>query len=199
MFTGIIQEVGTVRSITRKGTCWTIAISSTDIVKRVEVSESVCSNGACLTVVKKAGAMLYFDVMQQTLKTTRWNDAKVGDLVNMETSLALNGKLDGHFVLGHVDDVVVIKNLSKGSDGTSIECELPEYFRAFVVAKGSVTIDGISLTIASCTKNSFTVMIIPYTWEHTSLKNKKTGSKINVEFDYLAKLVCNAASLNNAK
>lgn len=189
MFTGIVQEVGIVRSITRKGPFWTIGVSSEKIIKDVEVSESVCSNGACLTVTKKAGAILYFDVMQQTLDTTSWGKAKVGDLVNMEGSLRLNGKLDGHFVLGHVDVVAKIIDLSKDNNGTTIKIELPKEYSPYVVAKGSVTLDGISLTIADCDGTSFTVKIIPYTWEHTSLKNKKSSSTLNVEFDYLAKII----------
>lgn len=189
MFTGIVQEVGIVRSITRKGPFWTIAVSSQHIVKDVEVSESVCSNGACLTVTKKSGAMLSFDVMQQTLDTTSWGKAKVGDLVNMEGSLKLNGKLDGHFVLGHVDTVAKILDLNRDNMGTTLRVELPKEYRALVVAKGSVTLDGISLTIADCDETSFSVKIIPYTWDHTSLKNKKSSATINVEFDYLAKII----------
>jgi riboflavin synthase len=189
MFTGIVQDVGKVVSVTRKGSCHTIAISSAKIAKDVDVSESVCSNGACLTVTKKSGAVMYFDVMPQTLDTTTWGKAKAGDAVNLEGSLRLNGKVDGHFVLGHVDTVTRIVRLDKGKDGIAVVCALPAAFAPYVVDRGSVCLHGISLTVASCDDEAFTVKIIPYTWEHTALSSMTTGSAVNVEFDYLAKVI----------
>ena len=191
MFTGIVQEVGKVRSITHKGDHWVVAVSSSVIVNKAAVSESICCNGVCLTLVRKASGMMYFDIMKQTLDTTAWNRAKPGDPVNMEPALSMSGKLDGHFVLGHVDAPAEIVSLKKDSSGIAIEVAIDKKFVSYAVEKGSITLDGISLTIADVTNHSLTVKIIPYTWEHTSLKSKKAGSIINVEFDYLAKIVLN--------
>jgi riboflavin synthase len=191
MFTGIVQEVGTVKQVTRRGNLYQIAVASDKLYDVTAVSESVCTSGVCLTVTKKDGGLLYFDVMKQTLDTTTLKDLTLGDCVNLEGALALGGKLDGHFVLGHVDSVVRIRALAKRADDITLTCELPAVFKAYVVAKGSVALDGISLTIAACTPTTFTVKLIPYTWKHTALKSKRTGSLLNVEFDYLAKLVNN--------
>ena len=195
MFTGIVQDVGKVVSVTRKGSCHTIAISSAKIAKEAEVSESGCSNGVCLTVTKKSGAVMYFDVMKQTLDTSTWGSAKPGDAVNLEGSLRANGKVDGHFVLGHVDTVVRIERLQKDKDGIAVVCGLPAAYAPYVVDKGSVCLHGISLTVASCDATTFTVKIIPYTWEHTALSSMKTGSSVNVEFDYLAKVILKSKNL----
>lgn len=189
MFTGIIEEVGKISRISRKPYGVHIGVSSYLVYPKVEVSGSLAVNGVCLTVVKKQRNILFFDVVKTTLQISNLKRLKYGDFVNLESSLTSGDKVEGHFVLGHIDTEARIKRVIKTSQKSSLEIEVKSAFRKYLVARGSVTLDGISLTISRVYGNILSVNIIPYTWQHTNLRYKKPSSYINLEFDYLVKAV----------
>ncbi|MFC1514651.1 riboflavin synthase [Candidatus Omnitrophota bacterium] len=189
MFTGIVEEVGKISRITRSSGSWKIAVASKAVAAKVALSGSVAVDGACLTVVKKDKNALYFDAVEATLKRSSLKRLRVSDKVNLESSLAMGDKLQGHFVLGHIDCEARVKKIAKVKDAFVLEVELPAEGKKYLVGRGSIAIDGISLTVAEVKAKSFSVNIIPYTWQHTTLKDKRAGSFVNLEFDYLGKLV----------
>jgi riboflavin synthase len=191
MFTGIIEESGIVKTIEKDKTNLVFTIE-TDIASQLKLNESVAHNGACLSVKPVSKKTYKVTAVQETLNKTNLKRLKVGDTVNLERSLKADGRIDGHFVLGHVDTVVKcieVKNL-KGSHEFTFS--LDQQNRKYLVKKGSITINGISLTVASLGRNSFSVAIIPYTFEHTNFKMLKKGNEVNIEFDLLGKYVLNA-------
>ena len=191
MFTGIVEEVGKISRISKKSGSWQLAVICREVPLKVKLGSSLSLNGVCLTVVKKQGSILYFDAVDATLKKSNLKRLRISDRVNLESSLAVGDKLEGHFVLGHVDGEIKIRRISKRSSGIVLELEFPLAAKKYIVERGSVALEGMSLTIASVNRNSFSVNIIPYTWENTNLRDKKTGSYLNVEWDYLAKLTAN--------
>ncbi|MDP8260616.1 MAG: riboflavin synthase [Candidatus Gygaella obscura] len=190
MFTGIIEEIGCIKE--KKESCGflSLLINTDSIYKKLNLGDSVSVNGVCLTVKAITGNCLSFDVMEETLKKTNLGMLSIKDFVNLETALKAQDMLSGHFVTGHIDTTVKIAGIA--SDRTSIELILEDEFRSFVVEKGSVALDGISLTIGSVTKNGFIVYLIPFSLGHTNLKYMKKNSFLNLECDILAKYVQNA-------
>jgi riboflavin synthase len=188
MFTGIVEEVGKISKITRKSGSWQLGVVCKLVYPQVEVSGSVAVDGVCLTVVKKERNVLYFDVVDATLKRTSLKRLRVSSKVNLEASLIASDRMEGHFVLGHVDCEARIRRIVKTARSLSLEIELPAEGRKYAVDRGSIALDGISLTVAEVKPRSFVVNIIPYTWEKTNLQSKKAGSFVNLEFDYLAKV-----------
>ncbi|MBN2121015.1 MAG: riboflavin synthase [Candidatus Omnitrophica bacterium] len=191
MFTGIIEEVGKISRISKRAGYWQIGVISKVIFPKVEESASVSVNGVCLTLIKKEKNILYFDLIKASLDLSNLKRLKISDCVNLESGLSLGGKLDGHFVLGHIDCEEKIKRIWRSGGNVLLEIAAPPKFKKYLVSKGSIALDGISLTVAEVKSGSFSVNIIPYTWQNTGLKNKKAGSYINVEFDYLAKVALN--------
>lgn len=189
MFTGIIQEVGTIRSsesLNGGGMEFTIECSFSETCHE---DESISINGACHTVTAFDDKTFTVQSVEETLRKTSMGDLKEGSQVNLERSLTLQKGIEGHLVQGHVDTVGIIKNIEKEETGWLITVEYPEENQNMIVGRGSITMEGISLTIAREQANEFTVAIIPYTWEHTNLKNKKSGDKLNLEFDIIGKYV----------
>lgn len=189
MFTGIIQEVGTVRSaksLNGGGMEFKIECSFSETC---HVDESISVNGACHTVTAFDEQTFTVQSVEETLRKTSMGDLSEGSLVNLERSLTLQKGIEGHLVQGHVDTVGTIKKIEKEETGWLITVEYPEEYQNMIVGRGSITMEGISLTIAREKENQFTVAIIPYTWEHTNLKNKKPGDKLNLEFDIIGKYV----------
>ena len=191
MFTGIIEEVGKVGKISRMSGHWQIGVQSDIILPNVTIGGSVAVNGVCLTLVKKERNTIFFDVVKTTLDISNLKSLSIGSHVNLESSLSASDKLEGHFVLGHIDSVVRLRRISKQAHTAILEVESKREFKKYLAEKGSVALDGISLTIATVRSDNFLLNIIPYTIEHTNLKYKKVGSFCNVEFDYLAKAACN--------
>ncbi len=187
MFTGIIEEVGRVFRISKKGNVTELAVRSKDVYSKVGKSGSVSVNGVCLTLVKKERNILYFEVISPTLKISNLKRLKPSDYVNLEPALSLDSRLDGHFVLGHVDCEAKIERIKRSSSGISLTVNVSAEYRKYLIPKGSVSVDGISLTIYETGRDLFTVNIIPYTWNNTNLKYRKTGAYVNLEFDYLVK------------
>ena len=189
MFTGLIEEVGTIVTVRARDHGTELQISAPGIASDVKTGESVAVNGCCLTVTSRGGDRLSFDLLEETIGRTNLKGLLPDSQVNLERALRADARMGGHFVQGHVDCVARVLALnSKGTD-FRLEIELPERFQHYVVSKGSIAVNGISLTIAEVLPKSFAVWIIPYTKAHTNLDCATTADLVNLEFDVLAKYV----------
>lgn len=189
MFTGIIQETGIVKkaeSLNGGGMQFTIACS---FAKTVHIDESIAINGACHTVTAFNETTFTVQSVEETLRKTSMGSLEEGIVVNLERSLTLQHGIEGHLVQGHVDTTGIITTMEKEETGWLVGIKYPEEFDTMIVGRGSITVEGISLTVARELKNEFVVAIIPYTWEHTNLNTKKTGDTVNLEFDVIGKYV----------
>ena len=189
MFTGLIEEVGTVVAVRARDHGTELQIAAPGTAKHVNAGESVAVNGCCLTLTSCRTDCLSFDLLEETLARTNLHDLRQDSPVNLERALRADGRVGGHFVQGHVDCVAFIVSFdTKGAD-FRLEVELPENSRRYVASKGSITVNGISLTVAEVLPKSFAVWIVPYTKSHTNLDDATTGDLVNLEFDILAKYV----------
>tara|TARA_B100000315_G_C14456657_1_gene531735 strand:+ start:315 stop:884 length:570 start_codon:yes stop_codon:yes gene_type:complete len=187
MFTGIIQEIGQVQSLLKSKGLIKLGLESKQLFSSAKPSDSIAVNGACLTVVKKEKNILFFEAIPSTLKMTNIKSLKRGDFVNLESALKIGDELGGHFVLGHVDSELKLRKIIKFSGYWTLEIESPISYKKYILANGSIAIEGISLSIKKVLARSFTVDVIGYTYNNTNLKYKKVGGLLNVEFDYLLK------------
>jgi len=187
MFTGIIQEIGTIERITRASSLATFAIATKDIYKNASVSDSISINGVCLTVTAKEKNILSFTVVGSTLEITTLTQLKKGDKVNCEAALKVGDKLGGHFVLGHIDVQLRLRRLIRKSSYWQLEIILPARYSKYVIENGSIAIDGISLTVKNVYPRFFRIDVVPFTFKHTTLQYRKAGDWLNIEFDYLLK------------
>lgn len=188
MFTGIVETTGTVEKIDRQGSNINFSIKST-ISGELKVDQSVSHNGICLTVTKVDGTVHQVTAIDETLKKTTLGDVKVGDMVNLERCMPANGRFDGHIVQGHVDQVGVCTNRQEEDGSWLFDFEYDATPGNITVEKGSICVNGVSLTCFNSGENSFRVAIIPYTFEHTSFKNINKGTNVNLEFDILGKYI----------
>ncbi len=196
MFTGIIEKTGKILGIENKSGAKRLLIeySSEEPLKE---GESINVSGACQTVIEATSRYFCVEAMSETLRKTNLGKLKVGDEVNLERSMKLSDRISGHLVSGHVDAMGEISQVTKNPDSWLIKINFPKEFGKYVAAKGSIAVNGISLTIIDVDSNSFTVGIIPYTWQNTTLKNVKTGDWVNLEFDLIARYV--ESALRNQK
>lgn len=189
MFTGLIEEVGTVAAAQTNDDCTQLRIAAPRLAKEIRIGDSIAVNGCCLTVASRRAHNLTFDLLAETIARTNLKRLQRGDRVNLERALSAEGRLGGHFVQGHVDSVARIVLFQKTSSDFRLEIELPAEFAQYVTRKGSVAVNGISLTVADVLSSTFAVWIIPYTKRHSNLQHAKSGDLVNVEFDILAKYV----------
>jgi riboflavin synthase len=189
MFTGLIEEVGTVVAPAIGGQLKRLQITAPLVAGKTRAGESVAVNGCCLTVASQRGDELTFDLLDETLERTNLKTVHPESRVNLERALAAGAPLGGHFVQGHVDCAVPIVGLEQRGADLRIEIELPSEFSQYIALKGSVAVNGISLTVAEISPKSFVVWIIPHTKEHTNLATAKRDDLVNLEFDLLAKYV----------
>lgn len=191
MFTGIIEETGMVEKIKRGAKAITLAIRAKDAARGLKIGGSLAVNGCCLTATKIAGhgksKILQFDLLEETWRKTNFQFLKKGSLVNLERPLRAGGEFGGHFVTGHVDSTGKILRWEKSGADHALDIAAPENVMRYVIEKGSITIDGISLTVAGVSKKSFRVWIIPHTFEVTNLRGRKKGDAVNLEADMLGK------------
>lgn len=190
MFTGIIEDLGIVKEISKEGTNLHFTIES-DVSNDLKIDQSISHNGVCLTVVKLPEQNNHVvTAIEETLVKSNLSSLKVGDTVNLERCMQMNGRLDGHIVQGHVDQIGSVKDISEkdGSWFYDIEYDGTETGN-ITVEKGSICINGVSLTAFNSSKSGFTVAIIPFTHEHTCFKDFKIGSSVNLEFDILGKYI----------
>lgn len=189
MFTGLIQDIGRVRSIEKDGD-WRIVIETQGLnLAAAPEGASICCSGCCLTVVEKGGDWFAVEVSAESLGKTVIKDWEEGALVNLEPSLKLGDELGGHIVSGHVDGLARLTSLTQEGDSWRLKIDAPAELAQFIAPKGSVTLDGISLTVNEVEGNAFGVNIIPHTWSQTSLSSKKEGDALNIEIDMLARYV----------
>lgn len=188
MFTGIIEEVGKVLKIQKNTSHWSIVIESICFDKPA-IGSSIAVNGVCLTQVKQAFNQAEFNVVDQTLKVTNLAHLKEGDLVNLERALQMGSRLEGHLVQGHVDTTVKILSIDSTVNEWWIEC--PKAFETYLISKGSIALDGISLTLAHLKEGAFKIALIPHTLKKTHLQHKKVGDLLNLEVDFFAKYALN--------
>lgn len=197
MFTGIIEEVGVIKEFSKSGNSALIVVECKKILEDVKLGDSIAINGVCQTVVKFDKNSFTVQVSSETLAVTSFFNLKTGDTVNLERALTLSARLGGHIVSGHVDGLAKVKNIQKLSEFYNLKVEVGKDLAKYIVKKGSVTLNGISLTVASINSNEFEVAIIPHTFENTNLKNMKLGDFVNIEVDILAKYVEKFLSTGN--
>ncbi len=189
MFTGIILETGEVVSLGRRTAGAVLSIATKGLWKDAVIGDSISVNGACLTVAASRGNVLSFDLSEETLQATNLGQLKPGERVNLEPSLRADGKLGGHFVTGHVDEVGRIRSKTALGDTYTIVIEAPEKVTGLLVKKGSIAVDGVSLTVVEVWKDAFSVVIIPHTAALTTIGFKGPGSTVNLEADIIGKYV----------
>jgi len=189
MFTGIIEEIGAVKGISKSSTGAVLKIKTENIHVDAKLGDSIAVNGACLSVIAININILSFDVIPETLKRTTLADLKANDPVNLERSVKLDARIGGHFITGHIDYKGRINDIIKNQASVGFNVSLPKEFSKFVVEKGSVALDGTSLTVATLSKDNFTVYLIPHTFKNTAFGIKKKGDFINVETDIIGKYV----------
>lgn len=195
MFTGIIETLGTVKQLTTVKDNLDITIEST-ITNQLKIDQSVAHNGVCLTVVEINDDQYKVTAIKETLDKTNIGDLQINDIVNIERAMKLGDRLDGHIVQGHVDQTAICTEATETNGSWLHTFEYDPKLNNITIEKGSITVNGVSLTVVNSQKNSFSVAIIPYTYEHTNFKQFKIGTKINLEFDVIGKYVKRLNELN---
>ena len=189
MFTGIVEAVGEVTAMA-ESTPGTYRLEiRTPLASELKVGDSLANNGVCLTVISQTPLTVGFDLLAETALRSNLEDLKIGDLVNLERPMAASSRFDGHIVQGHVDTAARLLAVEKVGQDHRIEVELPAPFGQYVVFKGSIAVNGISLTVAELHADRFANWIIPHTWKVTNLHRLKPGDRMNLEFDVVAKYV----------
>ena len=197
MFTGIIESLGTVKEVRKENDNLHLTITSS-ITNELKIDQSVSHNGVCLTVVALNEDTYTVTAIRETIEKTNVGDWQVGDTVNLERAMKLGDRLDGHIVQGHVDQTGICKNVENASGSWYYTFQYDENWNNITIEKGSISVNGVSLTVVNSKKNEFSVAIIPYTYEHTNFKNFKVGTKINLEFDVVGKYVARLNGLRNS-
>ena len=185
MFTGIVEEIGSVADISATG----LSIQASLVMDDLRVSDSISVNGACLTVTGVEGPTFSVDTVPETLRRTNLGSLETGHHVNLERSMAADGRFGGHIVQGHVDGVGKVLSIEPEGEARNIKFEANDSIMRYVVEKGFVAVDGTSLTVVDCDYRTFSVTIVPYTWENTVFGLRKTGDAVNLEVDIIAKYV----------
>jgi riboflavin synthase len=198
MFTGIVEKAGAVVSFQRAPAAWELVVDAGATASGVATGDSIAVNGCCLTAVRIEGERLQFDVLEETRRLTNFSKLEPGSLVNLEGSLRFDGKVGGHFVTGHIDGVGSVQVFEQRGQDFFLRVRAPAGSGRYLVHKGSVAIDGISLTVAEVTGDDLAVWLIPHTIEITNLRKKRTGDLVNLEFDLLGKYVEKLLSLRTS-
>ena len=189
MFSGIVEVLGDVRSMASGDSGARISIEAGALVEGVKLGDSIAINGACMTVVAFGNSIFEADISPESLRMTNLGDLKAGEKVNLEKALVLGDRLGGHMVTGHIDGMGKIRDRKADGDSIWLTVEAPPDVMRYLVFKGSIAVDGISLTVATCDEDSFSIAIIPHTSEHTTLTAKRDGAVVNLEADLIGKYV----------
>jgi riboflavin synthase len=189
MFTGLIEEIGKIKRITKGSRSYQYSIEAKLILDDLKIGNSVSTDGACLTVVEKNASGFIVDIMEETVKRTNFSQLKIGDSINLERALKLSDRLGGHLVSGHIDGIGKITKIQKVDIANLIHIEAPQEILNQLIQKGSVAIDGISLTVIEVSDRDFQIGIIPHTAKETTLLNKEIGDLVNVETDLMGKYI----------
>jgi riboflavin synthase len=199
MFTGIIEEKGIIKSIRTAGRTARISVSANKVLEGLKVGDSINTDGVCLTVTEFSSSSFTVDVMPETMLRSTFTDLRSGNSVNLERALRLSDRLGGHIVSGHIDGTGIIDRIRQDENAVWLLVKAEEPILKYIVDKGSVAIDGISLTVVKTDKRTFEVSIIPHTQSETTLLTKKTGDKVNIECDILGKYVEKLSGKNDRK
>jgi riboflavin synthase len=198
MFTGIIQHIGTIAAL-EKGGDWRVVIEADMDLSKTPMGASIACSGCCLTVVELVAGGFAVQVSGETLAKTTIGSWGVGTKINLEPSLKMGDEMGGHIVSGHVDALASIKSIQKDGDSHRLTLQIPANLVRFVAPKGSITLDGISLTVNEVRGDTFGVNIIPHTWAHTTFGSKKEGDRLNLEVDMLARYVARMLEAQSEK
>lgn len=196
MFTGIIETLGKIEKLEKDGDNLHITVSS-EITSELKIDQSVSHNGVCLTVVALDADQYTVTAIEETLAKTSLGDLKAGDVVNLERAMVLGARLDGHIVQGHVDQTASCISVEQKDGSWVFGFEYDSTLNNITIEKGSITVDGVSLTVVDSKKNAFSVAIIPYTYEHTRFNTYSPGTKVNLEFDVIGKYVARLIQLHS--
>ncbi|MGE0862374.1 MAG: riboflavin synthase [Vicinamibacterales bacterium] len=197
MFTGIVEAVGTLAEVKGTGGGYRVRIR-TELAPQLKLGDSLAVNGVCLTVILVDGEDVMADVGPETARVTTFGALQRGQAVNLERPMRFEGRVDGHFVLGHVDGVGTVEDVRAEAESHWLTVVFPTTLAAYFIRKGSVAVDGISLTVAGLGERQFDVQVIPYTWNHTTLKSLRAGDKVNLECDMIGKYVVRAMELRKS-
>jgi len=187
MFTGLVEETGKVLALAEHKAAWRLRLRARQVLRGLRVGDSLAVNGCCLTVARKACGVLSFDLLEETLRRTNLGELKPSEGVNLERSVAHDGRFGGHFVTGHIDCAGEVRAFRRTGKNYHLKVAFPKKFGRLVVEKGSIAIDGVSLTVAERGAASLAVWLIPHTLKLTNLAALKPGTRVNLEFDLLAK------------
>ena len=189
MFTGLVEEIGTVRRMWTAGEALVLSVNAEQVLSDVKVSDSIAINGACLTVTEVSAGSFAVGIAPETQRRTNLGNLQPGDVVNLERSLPFNGRIGGHFVQGHVDGTGVIMEMSPEDESLWVKVEASEELLRYIVPKGFISVDGVSLTVVDVFPNAFNFMLISYSQKHVILPRKTVGELVNLEVDMLGKYV----------
>ena len=189
MFTGIIEEIGNVEGVTRGANSSRIRIKANMVLEGTRIGDSICTSGVCLTVTKLEGGCFDVDVMAETMRRSKLGSLNNGSRVNLERAMQLDGRLGGHLVSGHIDGVGIINDMTREENAVWFTISTEEPLLRYIVEKGSIAIDGISLTVAAVDQSGFKVSVIPHTGQETTLLKQKAGDVVNLECDIIGKYV----------
>lgn len=189
MFTGIVEEIGEVTKVIKSRSSFKISVKANKVLEGTKIGDSVCTNGVCLTVCNIEDSIFTVDIMDETLKKSSLREIKIGNKVNLERAVVVNGRLDGHIVTGHIDGTGSILKIDHKTNGIWVYVSCKNNILEGIVDKGSITIDGVSLTIAYLDNTSFAVSLIPHTYKNTLFSLKKVGDIVNLECDIIGKYV----------
>ncbi len=189
MFTGIVEEIGTVRMVTESGGSVVVEIGAKRVLEGTAIGDSIAVNGVCLTVVAVGADRFRADVMPETMRRSNLARLHSGDRVNLERAMRADGRFGGHVVSGHIDGTAQILSISREGNAIWLSISAEEHLMRYIVEKGSVALDGVSLTVASVSRGGFKVSVIPHTQEETTLTSKRPGDSINVENDIFARYI----------
>lgn len=189
MFTGIIEEQGTIAAVRKGAASSILTIHAKTVLEGTQIGDSISCNGVCLTVTSMGSGQYTCDVMAETLRRSNLGELQVGDSVNLERALAVGSRLGGHIVSGHIDGTGTIRKFQKEDNAVWVQVEAPPEILRYIIEKGSIAIDGISLTVAKVEKETFSVSVIPHTGTETGLLKKVVGARVNLENDLIGKYV----------
>lgn len=199
MFTGIIEEIGTIKSFSKSSNGASVEVECLTVLEDTKIGDSIAINGVCETVTALSSKTFEAKISDETLAVTTFNNLKKGDFVNLERAMSLNSRFGGHIVSGHVDCVGKLISVEKLTDFYNLQFSVPKEQKKYIVHKGSVTVNGISLTVAEIEDNIFKVAIIPHTYNNTVLNSLNIGDEVNIETDILGKYVEKLLSVNDNK
>ena len=192
MFTGIVKEIGVISRIEKRDGIISITANSKKVVMGLETGDSIAVNGVCLTAVKVGGGKITFEVMEETARHSTLAHMKEGNEINLESSMRADGVFGGHFVQGHIDCIGKVLSITRSGSEFSMTIGIPEGFDDLYIDKGSVALDGVSLTIGKAGTGKFDIYLIPHTLEYSTLGKRKAGDRVNVEFDVIGKYIAGA-------